>query len=279
MRNEHLRLLVTSEKDPASLTIRDALIDDYAFSETDDSFDGHPVLTRKDGTLLITSSRDMVDTNHLENYFDAEVYIFCSRHRAESGQPALLTHSTGNLGSEALFGGSPHSLSISIASLISTALKSLYREREQRGLELFDVTMEATHHGPTSMNTPLLFIELGSNEEYWKHQEGARAVAAAAMDCVIAPIQSECYIGFGGTHYVSKFNKLVLDKNILFGHIAPKYSLSEISPSVIKLMTIRSVERIKGAVIDWKGTNQSQREHLLPILEDLDIELIRAKRM
>jgi len=270
---------VTSEKDPASLTIRDALIDDYAFSETDDSFDGHPVLTRKDGTLLITSSRDMVDTNHLENYFDAEVYIFCSRHRAESGQPALLTHSTGNLGSEALFGGSPHSLSISIASLISTALKSLYREREQRGLELFDVTMEATHHGPTSMNTPLLFIELGSNEEYWKHQEGARAVAAAAMDCVIAPIQSECYIGFGGTHYVSKFNKLVLDKNILFGHIAPKYSLSEISPSVIKLMTIRSVERIKGAVIDWKGTNQSQREHLLPILEDLDIELIRAKRM
>ncbi|MHA2425160.1 MAG: D-aminoacyl-tRNA deacylase [Candidatus Thorarchaeota archaeon] len=256
-----MRLLVTSTRDPASQTIKKALIEDFDFTENGDNFDGNPILSRKDGTLLVTSSRDMVETNHLDEHFDSDVYIFCSRHRAESGKPALLTHSTGNLSPEALFGGTPHSLSISIASLVSTALKVLFREREKRGLEMFDVTMEATHHGPTSMNTPLLFVELGSNEEYWLHEDGARAVATAAMECVHSPLQSESFIGFGGTHYVSKFNKLVLEKEILLGHIAPKYSLTDIPASVIEMMVSRSAEKVKGAIIDWKGTNQIQREH------------------
>jgi D-aminoacyl-tRNA deacylase len=270
---------VTSERDPASQTIKNVFVEEYGFVENGNLFDGNPVLSYNDETLLITSSRDMVETNHLDEAFDAEVYIFCSRHRAESGKPALLTHSTGNLGHTALFGGNPHSLSISVASLVSTALKTLYKEREDRGLDIFDVTMEATHHGPTSMNTPLLFVELGSNEEYWHHEEGAQAVAAAAMECVTTSIQSECFIGFGGTHYVSKFNKLVLEKDILLGHIAPKYALSDIPSSVIEMMISRSSERVKGAIIDWKGTNQEQREHLLPILDNFDIELIRARSL
>ena len=274
-----MRLLVTSERDPASQTIKDVFIEDYGFTENGDLFDGNPVFSKEDGTLLVTSSRDMVDSNHLDDHFDVEVYIFCSRHRAESGKPALLTHSTGNLGSEVLFGGNPHSLSISAATLVSVALKTLYKERDERRLEMFDVTMEATHHGPTSMNTPLVFIELGSNEEYWQHKEGARAVAAAAMECVSTPLQSECFIGFGGTHYVSKFNKLVLEKNIVLGHIAPKYALSDIPVLVIEKMISRCAEKVTRAVIDWKGTNQAQREHLLPILDGLGIDLFRAKNL
>ncbi|MFW9907175.1 MAG: D-aminoacyl-tRNA deacylase [Candidatus Thorarchaeota archaeon] len=272
-----MRVFVTSERDPASLSIKDVLVSDYGFEETGAVFDGNPILSNGTGIQLITSSRDMVDTNHLEEQIKADVYIFCSRHRAESGKPALLVHSTGNLGSEAIFGGNPHEVSIACASLVAIALRALYREREDRNLHEFDVTMEATHHGPTSMNTPLLFIELGSSEEYWRHSEASKAVAAAAMECSKAEFQSECLVGFGGTHYVSKFNKLVLEKDSLIGHIAPKYALTDIPKNVIKQMFSRCVEKAKQAVIDWKGTNQDQREHLIPILENIGVEIVRAR--
>lgn len=274
-----MRVLVTSEKDIASLTIRDRLIEEYGFTPTDDTFDNNPILTNQEGTLLVMSNQDLIYTDYLDDHFDAEVYIFCSRHRAESGKPALLVHSTGNLGDEAPFGGVPRRLSVSAASLVAVALKQLRYERDQRGLEEFDVTMEATHHGPTAMDTPMLFIELGSDEGYWKHQEGASAVAAAAMKCASTVFEVDAFIGFGGTHYVSKFNRLVLEKNIRIGHIAPKYALDNITEDIVRLMIERSKEKIKTAVIDWKGTNSIQRAKLLPILDSLGIELVRAKQI
>ncbi len=274
-----MRVLVTSEKDLASHTIRDCLIEEYGFTSTDETFDNNPIYTNQDGTLLVLSKQDLIYTDYLDEHFNAEVFIFCSRHRAESGKPALLVHSTGNLGDEASFGGIPRRLSVSSASLVSIALKKLQYERDQRGLEEFDVTMEATHHGPTAMDTPMLFIELGSDENYWKHTEGASVVASAAIACTQAKFEEEAFIGFGGTHYVSKFNKLVLEKDIRIGHIAPKYALDTITENTVRLMIQRSKENIENAVIDWKGTNSIQRAKLLPILESLDIELMRAKQI
>lgn len=272
-----VRILVTSQHDIASLTILDVLTQEFDFRETGDVFDGAPVFSCGPHFRLITSSRDLISTNHLESQFPADIYIFCSRHRAESKRPALLVHSTGNLGPEALFGGSPYSLSVSCASLVSVALRTLRVEKEALGLDDFDVTLEATHHGPTNMDTPLLFVELGSDEDYWVHREGARAVASAAMACLNAPFERESFIGFGGTHYASKFNKIVLEKDMRIGHIAPKYAMDEIPESVVRQMVSRSKETVRRAVIDWKGTNQEQRNHLLPILDDIGIELIRDK--
>jgi D-aminoacyl-tRNA deacylase len=274
-----LRVLVTSEKDLASLTIRKILIDEFGFSETGDTFDGNPVWARDGNTKLVTSARDLIFTNHLDDHFDSEAYIFCSRHRSKSGRPALLTHSTGNLGSEARFGGDPSELSISTASLVSRALESLQLARENYNLAEFDVSMEATHHGPTSMDTPLVFIELGSDETCWKHKGGAKAVANAAVDCSSEQFSKRASIGIGGTHYVSKFNKMVLRGEAIFGHMAPKYALENMTEDVAKQMINRCHETIESAIIDWKGTNSSQRDNVLPLLEKLDIEVIRARNV
>jgi len=274
-----LRVLVTSEKDIASLTIRKILIDEFGFKETGNTFDGNPVWAMNRDTKLVTSARDLILTNHLDEHFDAEAYIFCSRHRSKSGKPALLTHSTGNLGSEARYGGDPSSLSISTASLVSKALESLHLARDHYNLAEFDVSMEATHHGPTSMNTPLVFIELGSDETYWKHKGGAKAVANAAIDCSNERFSKTASIGIGGTHYVSKFNKMVLRGEAIFGHMAPKYALENMTENVAKQMIDRSHESIESAIIDWKGTNSSQRDNILPLLEKLDIEVIRAREV
>ncbi|MHA1484512.1 MAG: D-aminoacyl-tRNA deacylase [Candidatus Thorarchaeota archaeon] len=273
-----MRVLVTSEKDIASQAIRSVLIEEHGFMETGDTFEGNSILSLDGSILLITSTRDMIHCDHLESHFDAEAFIFCSRHRAESGKPALLVHSTGNLGQQALFGGNPHQLSVSTASLVSVALKRLHKEQANRQLDAFDVTMEVTHHGPTTMNTPLLFIELGSDEAYWRHEDGARAVAAAALDCASAPFAETAVIGFGGTHYASKFNKLILERDLQVGHVAPKYAILGLTRDVVLQMMNRSHEIVKTAIIDWKGTNAEQKGHLLPMLESLGLAVVRAKR-
>jgi len=274
---EALRVLVTSEQDIASLTIKSILIDDYGFSQTDDTFEGNRVYSKSGTAKLITTTRDMIHCDHLESTFNAEAFIFCSRHRAESGKPALLVHSTGNLVNEALFGGFPNQLSVSAPSLVSAALKRLDEERNATGLDEFDVSLEVTHHGPTSMNTPLVFVELGSSEEYWTHLEGARAVASAVMTCIDEPLSGNAVIGFGGTHYASKFNKLVLEKGYKIGHMAPKYAINDLTVDVLNQMITRSTNPIVSAVIDWKGMNIENKAHVLPMLEDADIEVIRAR--
>lgn len=272
-----MRVLVTSEHDIASQTIRDVLIEEHGFRQTGQTFENHPVMGLDSSTLLVTSNRDLIMCDHLEEHFRPEVFIFCSRHRAQSGRPALLVHSTGNFGDESLFGGLPRQLSVSNASLASAALKRLQREQEERGLTDFDVTMEVTHHGPTSMMTPLLFIELGSDEAYWRNKEGARAVAAAALECTKAPIAGDAAIGFGGTHYARKFTGLVLDGSHRIGHIAPKYALDGITADVVHQMVERAQERVTTALIDWKGTSAEQRAKLLPMIEIFGLEIIRAR--
>ena len=272
-----LRVLVTSEKDIASQTIKTVLIEEYGFLPTGDNFEENPILSSGDSAILITTKRDMIYCDHLDNHFDADVFIFCSRHRAESAKPALLVHSTGNLGTEALFGGNPQEVSVSAPSLVSVALKRLVIEKQERNLDDFDVSLEVTHHGPTSMKTPMIFVELGSSDEFWVHKEGARAVAAAIMDCVTEPLSEESVIEFGGTHYASKFNKLVLEKGYKIGHIAPKYALNDLTLEVVNQMISRTPGRVTRAIVDWKGMNAENKAHIFPILEEAGLEIIRDK--
>ncbi|MHA1768913.1 MAG: D-aminoacyl-tRNA deacylase [Candidatus Thorarchaeota archaeon] len=272
-----MRVLVTSTKDLASQTIKGILVQEYGFEKTSEEFEGEPIYALGDSIKIITAREDMIHCGHLEQTFSPEVFIFCSRHRSESKKPALLVHSTGNLGSDASFGGAPHQLSVSAPPLVAAALKTLYRERNERNLDEFDVSLEVTHHGPTSMETPLVFIELGSSEEYWRHEEGARAVAAAIMESTTVPLTGEAVIGFGGTHYASKFNKLVLEKGYNIGHMAPKYAINTLTLDLVKQMITRSSCTVKTAILDWKGTNSENKAHLLPLLEEAGLEVVRNK--
>jgi D-aminoacyl-tRNA deacylase len=270
---------VTSQKDMASLTIRNVLVHEHGLVETSESFEGSPVFSLGKSVKMITAERDMIYCDHLEESFKPDAFIFCSRHRSESGQPALLVHSTGNLGNAADFGGNPRQLSVSAPSLVSAAFRKLYDERNARGLTEFDVSLEVTHHGPTTLETPMVFVELGSDEEHWRSEEGARAVAAAALEACSAPLECEAAIGFGGTHYASKFNKLVLERNQHIGHMAPKYALNGIDSDIIRQMITRSAAKITKAIIDWKGTNAENKAHVFPLLEEAGLEIVRAKEI
>jgi D-aminoacyl-tRNA deacylase len=127
------------------------------------------------------------------------------------------------------------------------------------------------------LKTPLLFVELGSDDKYWVHKDGARAVAASIMECVKEPFGEDSVIGFGGTHYASKFNKFVLEKGYKIGHMAPKYAVNDLTLDVIKQMVSRTTGKVSRALIDWKGLNAENKAHLFPILEELGLEIVRDK--
>ena len=61
-------------------------------------------------------------------------------------------------------------------------MTSLLRELKRRppGCS-FEVTYEVTHHGPY-LETPTLFIEIGSSEATWGDRDAARAIARALTE-------------------------------------------------------------------------------------------------
>ncbi len=86
---------------------------------------------------------------------------------------------------------------------------------------------------------------------------------------------NEVWIGFGGPHYAPKFHDYLLNKQIMLGHIAPKYVIDMIDEEVVSLAMSRCLIRPKGALIDWKGMKSKQREKIINILDSLGVSYKR----
>ena len=106
------------------------------------------------------------------NYiFKADVFIFLSKHKSHSSIPTLTCHFTGNFSTDNSHGGYPRQIAIAYPSLLKGYLKAITDARQK--VPGYEVTIEATHHGPTSINKPVLFIELGSSEKQWRDENAA----------------------------------------------------------------------------------------------------------
>jgi D-aminoacyl-tRNA deacylase len=155
-------VLVTSRKDKASTTIAKGLVDNHGFESTKIVLMGNPVFQR--GSLLLaTIDTEIISPPDLDTYFNPQAYVFLSRHRAESGIPSLTVHTTGNFTDEEYLGGRPREIGWINPDLQKNYMIALDKRRDQ--LEGYQITIDATHHGPTSLRKPVLFVELGSTED------------------------------------------------------------------------------------------------------------------
>src|SRR6267378_62971 len=109
--------------------------------------------------------------------------VVASKHVSASGNPALAVHATGNRTHEALYGGNPEQLSFVDPLGIMRALRTLRIESAKKGLQI-EVTMEAMHHGPTSFEIPVVFVEIGSGPLEWSDPALGEIGAMAAMAAV-----------------------------------------------------------------------------------------------
>lgn len=200
----------------------------------------------------------IVYEDHLERRWEAQTgekvseIIFMSRHTAVSNRPALtvhpigiphlLPHETPPAGGRPGWAAPPNSrIGPWFRLLKSVAVsQSLFPE--------FEITLEATHHGPET-EVPAMFVEIGSTEEYWQRQDAAKAIAmlfSQGLGLDGSPgvgvwsqetnSGDKVLLGLGGGHYAPRHGDIAVKEGVWVGHLLSGYSLvmEEPPPQVLK---------------------------------------------
>jgi len=174
---------------------------------------------------------------HKEAEYGVNEVFFLSRHVASSGTLSLTVHPIGIpwLLDSTTSGGIPGKCSPPNRR-ISSLFRSILGETKFRNLEnKYQVTLEATHHGP-HVDLPTCFVEIGSSENEWSDADAGDILA----DCLAKefefthqqpPLEVDSntnivVISIGGGHYVPKMNDLAkLGPGIHIGHCLTTYAL------------------------------------------------------
>lgn len=160
-------------------------------------------------------------------FSDPSLVVFASRHSGETG-PLLTAHHPGNFG-PADHGGEDNA----VARACPNAHAEVVRALAEYAPESYEAGMEVTHHGPTDVGAPALFVELGSGPEQWADPDGARAVARAILELRgVAPDRPASddetrrhLVGLGGGHYAPRFERVVRETDWAVGHVAANWGL------------------------------------------------------
>lgn len=231
-------------------------------------FDGS--IYRGDRYDLLIIPTPAVSADWLGDEYDYDSFVFLSRHAAESGVLALTCHSTGNF-AEAMLGGNDGQVAIPYPALQKRYLQELFAARDQ--FPEFDITIEATHHGPSALDKPCLFIEIGTTPEQWNDRQLCASVAGV-VDRVMGTSEPVPYaICFGGTHYSQKFNSQVLHGRLGLGTVMPKHALQYLDRDLFNHV----LQRNTGATVillDWAGLGQ-YKQRVMDLAEGTDLEIIK----
>ncbi|MCD4740476.1 D-tyrosyl-tRNA(Tyr) deacylase [archaeon] len=258
--------IIFSHQDKAGKNIADALLE-KGFEETDKTFGDCLVYKMKD--MILTSIKEDIiyptGLDKLAQQHQLDVIIMASRHKSKSGKPTLTVHPTGNYG-EAKYGGKAGELQKTNAN----TLRNIYLQLLNETPDGYDVSLEATHHGPTEFNTPLIFAELGSSEKQWADANAADFLAEAIIQGLQSKGTTEVVIGFGGNHYAKKFSKM--EEDIAFSHICPKYAIDLLDQNLVKQMIEKTEDNVQQAILDEKNMKGAQKSSIKMYLENLGID-------
>lgn len=290
-------LLISSSKDQASCTMRDHLLEFEGYNQSTISFlpnysnnnvkksidmNENPAIEYKvlksnkyTNIDLLDFDSELLSLTNLDSLgSDNCLLIFLSKHSSNSKIPTLTSHFTGNFSNNNSLGGNPFELGISYPTFQKEYMKKLNQMKQY--IQHYDLTIEATHHGPTSSSNPLIFIEIGSSEEEWQNKTTASAICKCLLKTIIEDHnyypkkESKIAIGVGGNHYPQKFNDLILSSDVAFASIASKYNLKFVDDKMIKQMKTRSIEQVTDIYFDKKSLG-AEKNRLISISESLDL--------
>jgi len=266
-------MIVSSRGDPASWNIAQALITKIGFKQEP----GQRIDMYSKGNLrllVLEKLGTFADPNDIPP--DVASAIFVSKHVSSSGRAALTVHTTGNLTKEAKFGGYPEEVSHVDPSIIRRALRALKAGTVRAGVQI-DVTMEATHHGPTSLTMPVCFVEIGSGEKEWTDPVLGEIAANAVMSALARAEESlPTAVGFGGTHYSAKHTRICTEGDYAIGHLVSSHSFDAgVSERVIADTFNKTTGSCNTAIVDWKGLHSNDRRRLIASLEASGREIVR----
>ena len=225
--------------------------------------------------------------------------IFPSRHSAASGNPSLTLHPIGTM-------QVPHNTTPQYGGRAGDCpppnprIAAWWRELNRVGSELseFDLTLETTHHGPW-IETPSLFIEIGSTAETWGHTKAAEILSGIIFRGLgldggqgIGKWDGEgiVVVTLGGGHYAPRANMLGLHEHVWIGHMLATYALpfekddaGNISGmwenSIRKAISSTKLAFPGGNVVcsmDKKAFKGWQRQAIRDLLEELEVPLLKS---
>ncbi|MFN3384778.1 MAG: D-aminoacyl-tRNA deacylase [Archaeoglobaceae archaeon] len=227
-----MKLVVCSRSDKASMNIMSYLL----------SFDSFEKRTHEDFVFHIGDLFSIVEISErliyadfidkkLSDFLDFEEIIFASRHSSKDCRKILTAHVSGNPGKNE-FGGNPRSLAKPSPMTIKNYFFAL-KKRIARVPE-FEITLEATHHGPSEIEKPSAFYEIGSTEQEWVDKSAGEIVAESIFEAIKSDRRDwKIAVGIGGTHYVPRQTEIILETQFTFGHNFAKYTFEELDEGMI----------------------------------------------
>ncbi len=270
-------LILTSNEDVASMNIREHLLQ-LADWQPEGTFDGNPAL--RNGRFL------MIEINEIHLFYDfigrkareqlgiqPDLIVVASRHRSKSGLRTLTVHPLGNF-SSADFGGQPGKLVPTAPRKMTHALLEL---KNKAGHLDFGISFEATHHGPY-LETPLFFIEIGSDESAWPEKEPASAIAEVILS-LAEPLRTDddiVAVGIGGGHYMPRISDVAGSHKISFGHMVPSYALESLDADMIR-QAVAKTPGVEGVYFHRKGMSKPKLRELRALCEELDLPVLSSK--
>jgi D-aminoacyl-tRNA deacylase len=228
--------VVVSRADAASVRIGERMRDLVAFDSTRDESRpdaaGGGAVFRADGVTIREFEALHLDLERPADAFaDLDLLMFASRHAGETG-PLLTAHHTGNVG-PADHGGEPNELARACPNAHRRVLVAL----DEYAPDGYDVGMECTHHGPSEVGAPSMFVEIGSGPAQWDDPDAARAAARAILDlrgvAADRPVERgggadadrRHLLGVGGGHYAPRFERIVRETDWAVGHVLADWGL------------------------------------------------------
>ena len=162
----------------------------------------------------------------------------------------------------------------------------------------FDLTLETTHHGPW-IETPSLFIEIGSTAKTWGHHEAAKLLAGIihrglGLDGSLGlgkwEGEGKVVVTLGGGHYAPRGNLLASHDHVWIGHMLATYALPFSKDendnvtgmwenSIRKAISSTKAAFPGGEIVcsmDKKAFKGWQRQAIRDLLQELGVPLLRS---
>ncbi|MCL5930519.1 MAG: D-aminoacyl-tRNA deacylase [Candidatus Thermoplasmatota archaeon] len=197
------------------------------------------------------------------NAAKGELIIIPSQHKSMKNVRSLTVHAAGNFDTNDL-GGEKNKMAPYDARYARGVLLNI--TKYAKGLD-YQVTYEATHHGPFSEN-PIVFVEIGSSDIEYGDRDVGYLVARSIYESFDE--DAEVYCGIGGLHYSSKFTKIAVGEKIAIGHIASKYRFAALTPDALLEMYNKTLGA-QGFLIENKSFDSLQKNSLKKMLDSVSL--------
>jgi len=271
--------LIVSKHDQASMTMTNHLKEHEGFWVSQQDINNNSIFESQTypNVKLYISGESLLYLEDLDqiDFWKGKLstYVFLSKHVSESKIPTLTCHCTGNYGDNP-YGGNPKEIAVSYPYLQKQYLRQINNVKS--AVPYYDIVIEATHHGPTSLKKPVLFIEIGSTERQWVDTNAASIVCNCLLNVIKNNSKGYCEkvgIGLGATHYPIKFNRLLLESEFGLAAVATKYDLTLIDEDTLKQMIAKSIENVTHIIVDWKGLGK-EKKRIMQLITNTGLDIL-----